>query len=234
MAELLERIDPLKQLEVTKLCRNAHLERYQFVSGKLMPGDRVLDIACGYGYGSKILAENASKVVGVDLCKEAIDYARKTYKLPNVEFRVSSIEGFNYPKRFDVAVCFETIEHVKDPEKALQKLYDCIKPSGKLHLSVPNGKYEDGSNQFHLHKFERVDMVCLLDNCGFEVEKEYCQHPFAGTVLKMIKGNNASRDVGNTKSFIDSLPMLPEISAKMYPSFLAGTATQLYYIARVA
>jgi len=232
MAEILERIDPLKQLGLVPLCRLEHLKRYSLAYDKINPVCNVLDIACGFGYGSGILAKKASRVVGVDLSEEAINYAVKTYGLPNIEFIVSDIEEFSCPGEFDAVTCFETIEHVRRPEKALKKLHENLKPSGILYLSVPNGVYDNKANNFHIHQFEREELKSLLEKCGFNVEMEYCQHPFAGIVLKMLSRGDNPRGDGNTKSVLHNLPLIPELSARLYPKHFADTALGIYYIAR--
>ena len=88
-----------------------HVHRYlwaeQFARGK-----RVLDIACGEGYGSEILARSAEHVIAVDLSEDTVAHACRKYRRKNLEFLVGSCEQIPVPDAgIDLVVSFETIEH---------------------------------------------------------------------------------------------------------------------------
>src|SRR5258708_15934922 len=88
-----------------------HLHRYRF-AGQFLADKEVLDIACGEGYGSALLAKVARNVIGVDVAQQAIDHARGKYGAANLEFRVGSCARIPLEdKSVDVVVSFETIEH---------------------------------------------------------------------------------------------------------------------------
>jgi len=137
-----------------------HWHRYlyatQFVEDKV-----VLDIACGEGYGSDLLAKTARKVVGVDIDKKTIGHAKNTYKKANLEFLEGSVAEIPVKGKafFDVIVSFETIEHVeKDKQKKfLDEIKRLLKESGVLIISTPNKlTYSDVSgfkNEFHVKEF---------------------------------------------------------------------------------
>lgn len=102
----------------TPLCSYEHWHRYifakQFVNNK-----NVLDIACGEGYGTSLIAESAKFVTAVDIDKETIESATAKYKRQNLKFirgNVTSIP-INGEKVFDVIVSFETIEHVNEEDQ---------------------------------------------------------------------------------------------------------------------
>lgn len=124
--------------------RDLHLYRYakarEFIYGK------VLDVACGWGYGSFMLQGKADKIIGIDIDYEAIIYARNHY--PDIEFIEWDIDKETLPKA-DCIVSFETIEHLKDPERFLKN----IKESADLiFLSTPCVPTV-GANPEHLHDF---------------------------------------------------------------------------------
>ncbi|WP_153070309.1 class I SAM-dependent methyltransferase, partial [Escherichia coli] len=96
-----------------------HLHRYHFAS-RFCQGKRVLDVACGEGYGSRILSNAASSVVGVDISAEAVAHAQGKYARGSLEFVEASAASLPLPDdSFDVVVSFETIEHHDQHEEML-------------------------------------------------------------------------------------------------------------------
>jgi SAM-dependent methyltransferase len=132
-----------------------HEQRYEFFAGRCA-GKDVLDAACGVGYGSMILARaGARSVTGIDVAPEAVDYAREHYSRPGVEFRQASAENLGELGRaFDVAISFETIEHLPQPGKFLSEAHDVLRPGGLFVCSTPNrdfaGKGDKHVNPYHL------------------------------------------------------------------------------------
>ncbi len=148
--------------------KDIHVRRYrtaeQFVAQK-----RVLDIACGTGYGSRMLKDaGAVSVTGVDLSSEAVAYATATYQCDGVSYHEGNAEEFTSTRQFDVVTSFETLEHLPNPEVFLGRMRDCLAPGGTLLISVPIGetRHIDG---FHLHVFEREDIYRILAEAGFLV-----------------------------------------------------------------
>jgi SAM-dependent methyltransferase len=131
-----------------------HLDRYRFAARHLQPG-RVLDLACGVGYGTRFLAERANaetRLVGVDVSAEAVDYARRHYDASNIEFVVSDAAAFEDPQGFETIVCLETVEHVEDPAALVAHLVGLLRPGGVLVASVPTTPSVD-VNPHHRHDF---------------------------------------------------------------------------------
>lgn len=118
--------------------RAYHLERYRFAAQHAR-GAAVLDAACGTGYGAAILGEEASSVEGVDLSREAVEYARREYGSESVRFRQAPAELMPFPDdSFDLVVSFETLEHSLCPRSVLREFARVLKPNGAVLLSVPN------------------------------------------------------------------------------------------------
>ncbi len=115
-----------------------HLDRYEFAVKHLVPGT-VLDIACGVGYGTVLLAGSprVTKVVGVDVSGEAIRYAQEHYRHERVSYVSSSAEDFNPGGAFDNIVSLETIEHLDHPNKVFSRLVALLKPGGRLITPAP-------------------------------------------------------------------------------------------------
>ena len=105
---------------------------------------RVLDAGCGTGYGSHFLASHgAASVFGVDISAEAIDEARQHYVLDNLRFEQRDVQALDDPAlhgRFDVVVNFETLSHLREPEKFLGGALKALAPGGTLVVSTPNAQ----------------------------------------------------------------------------------------------
>lgn len=142
-----ERYDPniFKKFNIN----DAHQEgRYLLAQKFISPDETVLDIACGTGYGTLMLAEKCLYITGFDISQVAIQYARKHYKLrPNINFIQSDI--FSITDHADVIVSFETIEHIKgDIKNIIFKLLSLA--DKKLICSVPYQE-QAGVNSHHFH-----------------------------------------------------------------------------------
>lgn len=135
--------------------RLEHFHRYEwclpFVAGK-----RVLDIACGEGYGSRILGRSAQSVIGVDISPEAVQHAQAAYSQQNnLSFKQGDAAEIPLPSQcVDVVVSFETIEHHDRHAEMLSEIRRVLTPNGLLILSSPNKRiYSDlaGGNHNHFH-----------------------------------------------------------------------------------
>ena len=94
-----------------------HLVVYEWIAARVA-GLRVVDMACGEGYGSNVLAGAAASVVGVDANPEAHEHARLRYTRPNLRFERDLVESFAEPS--DAVVFLQTIEHVEDAGAILE------------------------------------------------------------------------------------------------------------------
>jgi SAM-dependent methyltransferase len=142
-----------------------HLERYAFAARCLAPG-RALDIACGVGYGTPLLAEAAGgAVLGVDRSESAIEYARRRYGRSDVAFRVADAMRFEDSEGFASIVTLETLEHVEDPRGLLERLVAMLRPGGVLVASVPTTPSVD-VNPHHRHDFSERSFERLLAAVG--------------------------------------------------------------------
>ena len=112
-----------------------HLAVYEWIAARAH-GRRVVDLACGEGYGSAVLAGTAASVVGVDANPEAHEHARLKYTGPTVSFERTMIELWDGD--VDCVVFLQTIEHVQDPDAVLARLRDLVGPRGEVYVSTPN------------------------------------------------------------------------------------------------
>ena len=124
-----------------------HLARYELAHMmNTVKNGFGLDLACGTGYGTNLLRENL-EMVGVDICKEAIEYARNKY--PDCEFIEADIVKFDFGKK-DLITFFEGLEHLskKDGEKVLLKASEALNKEGSFFISIPRN-IDEVNNNFH-------------------------------------------------------------------------------------
>jgi SAM-dependent methyltransferase len=114
-----------------------HLAVYEWIGARVI-GDRVIDMACGEGYGSEVLSRSAVRVVGVDANPEAYEHARLRYRRQNLDFERGLVETHGEPDSYEAAVFLQTIEHVQDPVAVLEHLRSLLVPGGVAYVSTPN------------------------------------------------------------------------------------------------
>jgi 2-polyprenyl-3-methyl-5-hydroxy-6-metoxy-1,4-benzoquinol methylase len=155
-----------------------HLAVYEWI-GRRTAGVRVVDMACGEGYGSDLLAKAAASVVGVDANPEAHEHARLRYVRSNLRFERDLVESFAEP--CDAVVFLQTIEHVEDPGAILEHFKSMLAPGGAVYVSTPNlltlapAGAEKSDNPWHVREyraaefrqlcaahFERVELLGLF------------------------------------------------------------------------
>jgi 2-polyprenyl-3-methyl-5-hydroxy-6-metoxy-1,4-benzoquinol methylase len=150
--------------------RRDPLARYELAAKRQPSGARVIDFACGVGYGTSILAAAGHLVHGYDIDAEALAYAREHYAHERATFiRQSGNDPESLPG-VDCAVCFETIEHIEDPRPLLKALREA---TTTLIASVPNESVmpwmrEDGAvTEFHFRHYTKLQFTELLRECGW-------------------------------------------------------------------
>ena len=152
-----------------------HLKRYDFTF-PFTKNKRVLDIACGTGYGVHLIKSKgeALYVHGVDISDEAIKFARDKYKINGIDFFIEDAQKFTtnpLGELYDVITSFETIEHVDDYEKTLNNFYNLLQPGGLLIISTPNRPVTSPSttlimdkpnNPFHVREFSSDEFQIIV------------------------------------------------------------------------
>lgn len=159
-----------------------HFQRYNAVLD-IVKGKKVLDAACGSGYGTALMASTAENVTGIDISAEAIGYAKSRYaELGNVQYIEASIAELPFDAHsFDVIVSFETIEHVNEElqNSFLREIKRCLKEDGILIMSSPDKRtYSDlpgFNNEFHVKEFYFEEFEAFLQQ-----EFKYCAHYLQG------------------------------------------------------
>ncbi len=166
-----------------------HWHRYAFAR-RFAAGRRVLDVACGEGYGSALLAASAREVTGVDVARDVVRHAAAAYvHIPHLRFVAASAAALPLPDAsIDVAVSFETIEHLPPAlqPRMIAELARVLAPDGILVLSAPNPvEYSDARsyrNPFHTHEPTREELGDLLAG-DFPARRWFSQRRYFGSAI---------------------------------------------------
>jgi SAM-dependent methyltransferase len=187
-----ERMDPgdLAGVETLEL----HLERYRFAADHARPG-RLLDLACGVGYGTRLVADGVSELesaLGVDISPDAIGYAQAHYADERVRYERGDGMSFSDADGFDTIISLETVEHVPDPDAFFAALVGMLRPSGMLISSVPVTPSVD-LNPHHLTDFTRRGFRAMGSLHGL-VERAEFEQAQSHNPLELIRGTRYKRE----------------------------------------
>jgi SAM-dependent methyltransferase len=140
-----------------------HLVVYEWIAARVA-GQRVVDLACGEGYGSATLARTAADVIGVDANPDAFAHAEAKYTRPGLSFRRDLVENFDEPR--DAVVFLQTIEHIEDPGPLLEGFariapVSYISTPNLLTLAPPGAEKSD--NPWHIKEYRLEEYRALLE-----------------------------------------------------------------------
>jgi 2-polyprenyl-3-methyl-5-hydroxy-6-metoxy-1,4-benzoquinol methylase len=193
-----------------------HLVVYEWIR-RQVGGLRVIDMACGEGYGSDVLARSAASVVGVDANPEAHEHAKARYTRPGLRFERDMIQLFAEPA--DAVVFLQTIEHVQDPDELLEHFK---RISGVAFISTPNvltlapPGAERSGNPWHVHEYRADEFRALLERHFAAVEvlglfhaRRLRLHELA---IRHARWDDIHARMGITKRFYDRF--IPAISVR--------------------
>ncbi|MER2492189.1 methyltransferase domain-containing protein [Catenovulum sediminis] len=170
--------------------RHDHLNRYYFASEyiKQYKPNHILDLACGIGYGAKLLAEvTNAKVTGIDIDEGAICYAKQHYQTDTTSFLCQDVLSmYQYSEQYDAIVSFETIEHIKSDLLLLQILFQQLRKGGVFICSTPNQSvipFNKEKYKYHIRHYTVDEIIDLVSRAGFRNIEVYTQKDVkSGTV----------------------------------------------------
>jgi SAM-dependent methyltransferase len=190
---------------------------YEFLA-PLVAGQRVLEVGCGEGYGTALLARSAARIVGVDYDAAAAAHAARSY--PAARFARANLAALPVPSgSFDALVSLQVIEHVWNHAEFVGECRRAVRPGGRLLVSTPNRlTFSPGRdtplNPFHTKEFIARELTELLTGGGFEIEAVLGLH--AGSRL-------AAWDAAHGGSFVDAQLAAPPQSWE--PELLRAVAS---------
>jgi 2-polyprenyl-3-methyl-5-hydroxy-6-metoxy-1,4-benzoquinol methylase len=207
-----------------------HLAVYEWI-GARTAGRRVLDMACGEGYGSEVLSRSADSVVGVDANPEAHDHARLRYVRQNLSFERGLVETFGSPGSFDAVVFLQTIEHVQDPVAVLSHFRSLLAEGGAAYVSTPNlltlapPGASKSDNPWHIKEYRAEEFEALCSSVFEHIELLGLHHARKLRVHQLaldLGWDRIHKLLGITKPFYDRFT--PAISAGDFALRAGGSA----------
>ena len=148
---------------------DAHWNIYTKAEKILKKKYKVLDVGCGCGAGSVIIANKCAKVIAMDLSSKAIGYAKSFNQKDNIEFSEANIEKIDlekYEKKFDAVFAIEVIEHLDNPRGVIDKLLKTLKSSGQLIMTFP----VDSGGGHHKTHFTKENIDSYLKGLVYSIE----------------------------------------------------------------
>lgn len=173
-----------------------HRHRYA-LAVRAAGGQRVLDLCCGVGYGTEMLAAVAASVVGVDRDAAAVDTAQATVGTRTSATFVAA-DALDHlralePEDVDLIVCFEGLEHVADVDAVAEQLVRLARGGVGLIVSVPNSSTFGELNEYHLTDFDLPSARALLAGLP-DVTVAYQTHA-EGSLIQAAAGGRARVEV---------------------------------------
>jgi 2-polyprenyl-3-methyl-5-hydroxy-6-metoxy-1,4-benzoquinol methylase len=175
-----------------------HFKVYRFLQQFAHDAD-VLDVGCGTGYGTAHLAEVAKSIVGVDISKPALRWARKHY--PNIKYIEMDVQHLQFSdSSFDLIVSSENFEHLPDQKAHVLELVRVLRPNGLCFIASPNPEMTVGHhNRFHTKENSYEELLALFSSHFGEVAIiENSLIPPTPTGLQMREKRLLNRKKGDT------------------------------------
>lgn len=182
--------------EVPREMAYEHWHRYAFAL-ELARGRKVLDAACGEGYGAALLARSAASVLGIDLSAETVAHAQARYGSDRLRFQQGDVRTLDAvaDASIDLVVSFETLEHLAEHDALLATFARVLKPDGLLLVSTPDRRtYTELSgevNPHHVRELYREEFEALLAR-HFARFRLYGQRVVAHSVLWRLDGGTGA------------------------------------------
>lgn len=217
-----EQVNPYDPGYIDFWIKCEHIGRYLYVKDFLKArqiSKYAMDLACGYGYGAEILSEVCNEVIAIDNNPEVFKYLENVYSdHPKINIFQKDMDSYDISLfRFqhnppNIIVCFETLEHLANPQKNIEQFARILKKNGLLFISIPNDIFEsiDGNghpvSQFHHHSISREEMEEMLLGNGFEILHKLGQ----ATMNKLMRWENRLYKKKRIAEKWSDLPLLHE------------------------
>lgn len=204
-----------------------HLHRYAFASQYATSLD-VVDIACGEGYGSAWLSQTAKSVIGIDCDNATIAHAQKKYRRENLKFAQGHAENIPLPDQSaDLAVSFETIEHLENHTAMLQELKRILRPGGRLVISTPDRdiyrKISGRLNPFHARELTLEQFRLLLSKHFRHVAVAFQKSISGSWIVSCEHGSSEQVE------YTGDITNIRELPAYEYAPYIVAVASDIQF-----
>ncbi|MBF0398911.1 MAG: class I SAM-dependent methyltransferase [Desulfobacterales bacterium] len=145
------------------------LSRYKFAAKLANPSDIVIDIGCGKGIGTTMLAHYCREVVGIDYMEESILTANRRNCLKNLTFKTADARNYSNDKKFNLVVSLDVIEHMpqEDARALLKNSKELLTTDGFAVIGTPNinsAQYASPERrQAHVYEYSYNEFRKLLE-----------------------------------------------------------------------
>lgn len=198
--------------------------RWEFgqVARELKASDSVVDFGCGEGAYLRMMQPLVCRAIGVDHNRDAIERLRQA----GVEAEVASFSRFaaEHPADFDVACAFHTLEHLADIDEFMRAISRCVRPGGRIFLSVPNrGRFARDNNEpldcppHHVSRWTGAQLLFLADRFGLDLAEVRFEQPDLSHI-KLLHRQRIERRVGRLLG-----QPIPRLVSRVYAKLMVGS-----------
>lgn len=223
--DLYEKYHSNRKLEKRVISENdfTHKPLLKVLNSRLSNYAKMLDIGCGTGTMCFYFAARGIVTTGIDISKKAIKQAKLNARhlslLNKTNFYTSNFPRKNIRGKFDLIVCSEVLEHIKDDGKAVSKIYSLLRKGGEALFSVPLKssflyRYklldEFEKKVGHCRRYSELEIINLVSKSKFKIiELEKNQgllrdYLFTSTKSSfLVKVANRFKIISNIIAFLD-------------------------------
>lgn len=177
-----------ESLKKDRLQKLWHTTRFREIKKVATPAEKVLDIGCADGVFSNVILKSTKtkSLIGLDIVKTSIAWAKKHWKNPKMRFLVGDAHKLEFPKgTFDAVFIMEVLEHVADPRLVLKEVKRVLKKGGYAVFLVPSDSllfriiwffwlhfYPRGWvwNHTHIQSYRKNFLTKICKQAGFKIE----------------------------------------------------------------
>ncbi|MBN2282035.1 MAG: class I SAM-dependent methyltransferase [Candidatus Marinimicrobia bacterium] len=234
MTQELEQVNPFDKNYLDFWIKCEHLGRYLFVKDFLKSKQiekYAMDLACGFGYGTEILAEVCNEVTGIDNHPQVFQHLEKTFsqhpkiKIIRRNLETEEVSRFRFQHHPpNIVVCFETLEHLAKPEEIMQQFRLLLPHEGFLFISIPSDKFEsideNGNpvSQYHKVSITGSQMETMIQDHGFKILQKLGQT----SLNRLMRWENRLYKKKRISEKWSDLPVLQEKINIYHAAYLFG------------
>lgn len=206
--------------------------------------ETILDVGCGDGKLTSSLATHLpnTSIIGCDVSKTMIDYAKNHYDSPNLDFLERHAEDLQFSEEFDAVVSFNCLHWIQNQNRALQQIFHVLKPGGKaIIVATPeseNNDYKTVCRNMILSWRWFLYFLTFRSVHSFHTEEQYRE--ILANVGFTIESIQVKQDGSHFKNREELEPFLKAILTPLHylapshqPAFLEDVYQELHRMGRV-